>query len=300
MAGPASPARPLSVALAALLGAVLAATCAGASSCTPTPEPRPPVQLSLQLATRQSCGILSGLDYETSCLAAVYVRVLDETRTQIHEECRLLDERPTELREILRGEPLLRFAKLSTTQVVTFEVRGLHDIELDAGETAADLCARPARTSHWLFWGESDPVDLRALDDKDGVVIPIVMDCRDCTFPCGEQECFGCRGVGLPQCTADFPSSFCVPTASCDKTCDEDQDCFEGTRRCVDGRCDTVQVTGGLCSPCGGGGAGCADGLTCVATAANQPGFCAPPCPDEVCASGTKCNRLGNELLLRN
>lgn len=279
---------------------VAASMVAAAAGCTPEPSERPPVQLSLQLATRQSCGILSGLDYETSCLAAVYVRVFDETRTQIHEECRVLDQRPAELREMLRGEPLLRFAKLSTHQVVTFEVRGLHDVELDEGETAATLCQRPARTSHWLFWGESEPVDLRALDDKTGAVIPVVIDCRDCTFACGDQECFGCPGVGLPQCSADFPSSFCVPTASCDKSCDDDDDCFEGTRQCVEGRCDTSQVTGGLCSPCGDGGASCGEGLTCVATTANEPGFCAPPCPDEVCASGTKCNRLGNDLVLKD
>jgi hypothetical protein len=270
------------------------------SACTPPPlDPRPPVPLSLQLVTRQSCGVLSGLDYETSCLAAVYVRVLDVARVPVHEECHVFSERPGELRELVRGGAVLSFARLSTNEVVTFEVRGLHDVDLPDGQTPEGLCARaPLIDERWLFWGESGPVDLAAYDDSKGALVRIVLDCRDCTYSCGDLECFGCPGFGA-QCPAETPSSFCVPTTSCDKSCEDADDCFEGARQCIGGRCDVAQLTGGLCSPCGGGIA-CSDGLTCVARAANQPGFCAPLCPDEVCASGTRCNRLGNNLVLRN
>jgi hypothetical protein len=292
-------ARALSAWGAALV--VVVGIGAGVSACTPTTEDRPPAPLSLQLATRQSCGVLSGLDYETSCMAAVYVRVLDATRTQIYEECRPLDEaageRAGELRELLlRGEPLISFTKLSTNQTVTFEVRGLHDVGLDDG---ADLCAGADDSDHWLFWGVSAAVDLTRLEDKDGLVVPVVLDCRDCTYACGDQQCFGCPAIGASaSCPAGFPPSFCAPTTTCDKACETASDCFGGARACVEGKCDTDTVNGGLCSPCGGS-VGCADGLTCVARGSTQRGFCAPPCPDETCAAGTKCNRLGNNLVLK-
>lgn len=268
-------------------------------SCTSEPpDPRPAVSLALQLATRQSCGIFSGLDYDTSCLAAVAVRVLDETGTQIHTECTALDSRPQELRQIVLGEPLIDFARLSTTGVVRFEVRGLHDVTSDDEQTPVDPCEETALSARWLFWGRSAPVDLKSLDDKESYVARVVVDCRDCTFGCGEETCFGCQGFG-PSCPAALPSSFCMPNVgSCAKSCETDADCFEGARACVDGACDTTTVTGGLCSPCGED-TRCADGLACVARSADSPALCAPLCPDVVCPSGTSCTRLGNRLVVR-
>src|SRR4030067_898324 len=59
----------------------------------PAGEPRPPAELSLQIGTRQSCGVPSGLDYDTSCLAAVDVLVLDESTEVVEERCVTLDNR---------------------------------------------------------------------------------------------------------------------------------------------------------------------------------------------------------------
>lgn len=265
-------------------------------SCSPSTPSRTPVPLSLQLVTRQSCGVLSGLDYDTSCLAALYVRVLDARRQQIHEECHVLDARPGELQEIVRGSPLVTFAGLSANQTVTFEVRGLHDV-LETGSSTENPCARTVSDDHWLFWGESAPVDLSSYQGKEGDVIAVVIDCRDCTFDCGDQECFGCGGLGVADCPASFPPSFCVPTGACDRTCEADANCFDGARQCVTGRCDVADVDGALCAPCGGD-VGCGEGLACVARSTNGPGFCAPTCPDTPCPSGTRCNRLGNGLVL--
>jgi hypothetical protein len=228
------------------------AAIGGWASCTPAPPlERQPVELALQVATRQSCGVLSGLDYETSCLAAVSVRVLDDTGAALHESCELVKEpRPTDLRGILRGPSLFSFSGLSANRVVVFEVAGLHDKDLADGETPESLCANPAqRTGDWLFWGESDPIDLAAYDGASppSPVIPIVVDCRDCTYACGDEECFGCLGLGEDheaQCSAEFPPSFCVPVVSCDKACDDEDDCFEGARACVEGRCDVEQIDG--------------------------------------------------------
>lgn len=278
-------------------GVVVALVIASGLGCPRPPIPRPPVGASLQLATRQSCGLLSGLDYDTSCLAAVYVRVLDESRQKIFEECRVLDQRSADLGELLQGEPILTVNGLSAQKVVTFEVRGIHDVgAVGAGDGP---CANPASNDNWLFWGESDPVDLAAYDDGEGPpLIRIVLDCRDCT---DANDVFGCAGITLEDagspttCGPAFPDSFCVPTVACDKGCAERVDCFDGARACsAEGTCDVTALTGELCSPCGGLIA-CGLGFVCVEKPGQEP-FCAAPCPDALCPTGTKCNRRGNEL----
>ena len=265
-----------------------------ATACPQRPEPRPPVPASLQLATRQSCGVLSGLDYDTSCLAALYVLVLDQTKRALFEECHVLDARSPDLRTLLQ-EPIINVTGLSSRDlVVTFEVRGFHDVG-----GAEDPCVSPATTDNWLFWGESEPVNLAEYDDGEGPpLIRVVLDCRDCT---DDNDVFGCGGIVVADagvdpgtCGPELPDSFCVPTVACEKGCEDDDDCFEGARTCVDGTCDVDVLTGGLCSPCGEAIA-CADDFVCVERP-GQPSFCAPPCPDALCPTGTKCNRRGNDL----
>ena len=269
--------------------------------CPVEHPPRPPAGLALQIGTRQSCGLFSGLDYDTTCLSAISVVARDVTdRRVVLEKCITLDERRTELGQILRGEPLFDVAGLSTNAEVVFEIRGLHDL----GEPGADRCADVANFRHWLLWGESDVVDLKALDENGGnTLVRIVVDCRDCAFNCAPaSDCFGCRGIDNAQCFAELPESFCVPGQNfvCGKACDDDDDCFEGARTCLDnGRCDTALETGELCSPCalvGGVVEGCDEGFTCVGPPNASVGFCAPACPETFCPAGTRCNRIGNNL----
>lgn len=263
-------------------------------TCAPRAESRPPAAASLQLATRQSCGVLSGLDYNTACLAAVYVLVLDETRRALFETCQVLDEqlgaRSPDLRTLLE-QPIIDITGLSSQGTVTFEVRGFHDV----GAAGIDPCRSPATTDNWLFWGESDPIDLAKYDDGEGApLIRVVLDCRDCSDADGV---FGCGGITVDDtgtCGPELPDAFCVPTVSCAKACDDSDDCFEGARACSEGSCDVALLSGGLCSPCGGAIA-CADDFVCVEKPGQSP-FCAPPCPDARCPNGTKCNRRGNGL----
>lgn len=272
--------------------------------CTVEAPPRPPVSLSLQLQTKQSCGVFSGLDYDTSCLSAVYVAVKDEAGVVLSERCTTLalDARRAELGELLRGDPVVDLSGVSTNKdAVVFEVRGMHD----KGAEGVDRCAEAENENHWLFWGESDVVDLSALDGKDekNVVVPVVVDCRDCAFDCSPAtDCFGCAALNVT-CPLELPESFCVPGVAfeCDKRCDDDGDCFEGARTCLEsGRCDTREATGGLCSPCAlidGAVDGCADGFTCVGPPGSTQGFCAESCPQHFCVQGTRCNRVGNNLI---
>jgi hypothetical protein len=268
-------------------------------ACTPDLPPRPPVELALQIATRQSCGILSGLDYDITCLSALHVRVLDENGNQRDENVHCVEVSPprVELGELLRGEQIVRFGGLSTNATVSFEVRGLHN---RAGSSAQELCENAANTDYWLFWGTSAPVDLTQFDSGDAgsTTITIFVDCRDCA--CEGEDCFGCAGINEDTCPAELPPSFCVPTSACNKACQSDDDCFGGARACdlSTGTCDTTTINGGLCSPCSDL-AGCADGLSCVGRIGG-PSFCAPSCPDTFCIGGTKCNRLGNNLERRD
>lgn len=287
--------------VASLLLVVVALLMGCMMACTVEAPPRPPVSLSLQLQTKQSCGVFSGLDYDTSCLSAVYVAVKDDAGVVLSERCTTLEARRAELGELLRGDPVVDLSGVSTNKdAVVFEVRGLHD----KGDDGADRCAEAENENHWLFWGESNVVDLKGLDEAGGnVVVPVVVDCRDCAFDCSPAtDCFGCRALDAT-CPVDLPESFCVPGVAfeCDKRCDDDSDCFEGARVCLaSGRCDTREATGGLCSPCAlieGAVDGCGDGFTCVGPPGSTQGFCAESCPQHFCVQGTRCNRIGNNLI---
>lgn len=273
--------------------------------CSPRVDPRPAAQFSLQLATRQSCGVLSGLDYDTSCVAAVYVKAFDPSKVELFSECKVLadDDRSADMRALLsREEPLISVRGLSATGVVTFEVRGFHDVGF-----TGNPCATPNDNRNWIFWGQSDPVDLATYNDSEGPpLIRVVLDCRDCSADVDGDEVFGCVGLnaGEPDggpvdetCGPEFPASFCVPVVACAKGCTTGDDCFQGARTCVANTCDTDTLTGELCSPCGDLIA-CGDNFVCVEKPGQDP-FCAPACPGvDPCATGTKCNRLGNNLAL--
>ncbi len=280
-----------------------------AAGCSRSVDPRPAVPLSLQLATRQSCGLLSGLDYDTSCVAAIYVKVFDETKREIFSECKVLEERSSDMRDLLsRDEPIISVHGFSATGVVTFEVRGFHDVGFaDGGDDDVAPCAAPNDNFNWLFWGQSDPINLSEYDDGEGSpLIRVVLDCRDCSADVGGREFFGCVGLhaDVPDagavdetCGPDFPASFCVPVVACEKPCTADSDCFQGARICINNTCDTEELTGQLCAPCGGLVA-CGDDFVCVEKPdQDQDPFCAPACPGlDPCATGTKCNRLSNNL----
>lgn len=273
-------------------------------ACTEPPvEKRPPVSLALQFVARQSCGRISALDYDTSCAHALYMRALSAARKPLYERCIVLDDPPADLGELLQGEPVLTFGGLSTNTEAYFEVRAFHGVGLDAAGRAA-LCETPAQKDHWLFWGESELIDLRAYDggDAGSALIPVVVDCRDCSVSCAGGECFGCLAVSADDdaiCPAVFPPSVCAPASAalCGIPCDEDADCFEGAQRCIDRVCDTEDTSGTLCSRCAAAGPPCLAGLTCVARPGQDEGVCAPACPDTTCVSGTKCNRIGNNLV---
>lgn len=267
------------------------------------PTPNPAIPLSLQFVLRQSCGRITAADYDTQCLAAVYVAVYDEAHVPIYDECEVIDDPPDTMGALLEGRPILSFSKLSANKTVSFEVRGLHALDLDPADRAS-VCNDQNR-DHWLFWGTSELVDLAALDTPDAgrALVPLVVDCRDCSESCAAGECFGCLAMdtdGSGTCHATpFPASVCSPTAVCGRSCDDDDDCFDGALECVDDRCDVDSApTGALCAPCTAGAGDCADEHLCVGTSSSDAnGFCAPVCPDNLCATGTKCTRLGNGIV---
>jgi hypothetical protein len=291
----------------AVIGMLLLGACTREVPASPAP-----VGLSLRLRTKASCGAFSSFGYDTGCLSAIYVAVRDASNRIVSEECRTLDDRPSDLGELLLGPPAIGFSGVSANRSVVFEVRGLHDVALPADAGPASLCARPAITDHWLFWGQSDPVDLAAVAADAGTdVVEVLVECRDCAYDCEAGDCVGCSGIGVGTCTATFPTSFCVPAnvgQSCEKPCQTDRDCFDGALACdgTTGRCNPASApdgtTGGPCTRCrigaSGSAEGCDEGLGCVGPPGATEGFCAEPCPDVVCASGTKCNRIGNDLIL--
>lgn len=268
-------------------------------SCTPgtsSPPEEAPLALSLSLRPKSSCD-LTPVQYTTECLAALEVLILPRSG-EPQRTCVKLDEdkRFRNLADLLTAdEPTVRFATLSGRGPMVFQVRGIHDVRL--GD--ADPCA--ASSLHWLFWGESLPVDVDPPRDEDEPIeVVIGIDCRDCAG--------GCSGLDTPQCPRLMPPSYCVPFASgysCARRCDSDAECFEGAIACdpTSGRCDPeggepeTGDTGGFCSPCRDSG-DCDVGYSCVGAPNASEGLCARDCPLHRCPSGASCRRLGPNLVL--
>jgi hypothetical protein len=271
------------------------------SSCTPPAPARPPVQASLRIATRTSCGDISTTDYDTSCMTALSILVRDaEASTVLASVCEVIEPRNT-LGEILFGDTLAQLSGVSANKKVIVEIRGSHVLS----EETADPCVAASDPANWLLWGESGVVDLAPADDNgEGVVIPVVVECRDCEFALGCNDigdCFGCAAMRNGVCPVALPASYCAPIdLDCARTCQTDDDCFGGARPCINNRCDVDLITGGVCSPCskiaGEPPVGCDASLQCVGRQGQSRGICAPRCPDEFCPSGTRCVRRGNGL----
>ena len=255
-------------------------------------EPPPAGELSISLRFRPSCGF-NLAQYETSCLSAVRLTARGENGTTT-SRCTNLADRPSNLESfVFTDEPAAQVQLLSNMGEVVFEVRGIHDKNLDDGLAP---CSRADEPSAWLFFGESEPFDVKVFEDRDAgpqsVVVPL--DCRDCEG--------GCQQLGTQLCPVS-PASYCVPgsaSLTCEKPCANDDGCFEQTLSCdVDrGRCDQDSAPpGGFCSECTSS-ADCDTGYFCVGLPGEDVGLCAERCPLNRCKNGTKCNRLGNDLQL--
>jgi hypothetical protein len=181
---------------------------------------------------------------------------------------------------------------------VVFRLRGVHAEALGDDD---DPCDTSVSQTHWLLWGESQPIDLGALRSPDAgrIFVDIPVDCRDCLG--------GCADLPGAQCPAQLPTSFCVPfTAgfSCQRRCDSDAECFESAVTCNGdtGRCAPTQGdpdggTGGFCFPCQSR-SDCDPGFSCVAAPGQTTGLCTQVCPLNRCRRGATCRRLGTNLVV--
>lgn len=266
------------------------------ASCAPPVPERTPLAVSLSLRPKSSCD-LTPVQYTTECLAAVEM-VIKPASGDPQRTCVRLDgdKRFANLADLLTAEePVLRTASLTGRGPLVFQVRGIHDRALPDG---ADPCT--ASSQHWLFWGESLPIDVERAADSGVVDVTLGVDCRDCAG--------GCSSVGTAQCPLRMPPSYCVPFASgfsCARRCDDDSECFEGAIACnaESGRCDPESGapesgdTGGFCSPCRDSG-DCDVGFSCVGAPNASEGLCARDCPLNRCVSGASCRRLGPNLVI--
>lgn len=280
-------------------GLFLLMICFG-SACGPEPDVREPLRLPLQLRPKGSCG-LSPVLYDASCLAAVEITMSDSRGRVLTTQCKPLDPGYSSLADLLNAaSPDLSFAALSEQGSVRFRVKGVHDAGALAVESGKGICGRMDETRHWLFWGESDLVNLRRQEgyEDDIVEVDLPIDCRDCSG--------GCTDLGTSQCSASMPLSYCVPFSlglSCARRCDGDDECYEGQVTCSDEtqRCDPALGnpdtgnTGGFCFGCQSS-LDCDLGYSCVSEPGEMTGFCAPRCPENRCLDGAMCKRVGSGL----
>lgn len=283
----------------AAVGGPLLAAVVFASACSPAAPDQKPIALSLGLRPKPSCD-LTPVQYTTECLAAVEVVIQPESGASPQRTCVPLEgeKRFANLADLLTAEdPVIRFATLSGRGPLVFKVRGIHDLALGG----QDPCDASTSSQHWLFWGESLPVDVDGAAADGGVVdVTISIDCRDCQG--------GCQRLDTPQCPARLPPSYCVPFSSgfsCARRCDNDEECFEGAITCdlEGGRCDPAGGapdtgdTGGFCFPCADSG-DCDVGFSCVGAPNATQGLCTRDCPLNRCLSGATCRRLGATLVV--
>lgn len=268
--------------------------------CGPQPDAREPLRLPMLLRAKGSCG-LSPVLYDASCLAAVEVTVSDSRGRVLWTQCQPVDSRFTSLADLLNAaSPTLSFAALSEQGSLRFRVTGVHDAGALAGVSGKGICGRTDEPRHWLFWGESDLINLRRPEgyEDDIVEVELPIDCRDCSS--------GCTNIATSQCSAAMPLSYCVPFSlglSCARRCDGDDECYEGQVACREDtqRCDPALGnpqtgnTGGFCFSCQSS-LDCDLGYSCVAAPGETTGFCAPRCPENRCLDGAMCKRIGAGL----
>jgi hypothetical protein len=262
-------------------------------------------QVDIRLRLRPSCGFDTA-QYNTECLQALLLIVHAQYGESERRTCEILESPPENIqRLVFAGAPQIFTGALTSDGEVWFELIGLHDKNPDLADAGPQaLCDDYDNFDNQLFFGRSPPLDLGDLQNADAgsVLWEIPIDCRDCEM--------GCTQLGQPTCPTN-PISFCVPgTASltCERPCQDNQNCFEGAMTCVDERCDqdTVPYTGAFCAECVSDDdcdpTGTLDpelnGVQtfCVGLPGENIGLCAPRCPANFCPNGSRCNRLGNRL----
>jgi hypothetical protein len=276
-------------------------TALALAACTPPPSPPPPAEMTLSLRPKGSC-ILSGgpVLYTTQCLAALQLTI-ERNGLVVSRSCTAFDgeNRVANLGDLVNKGDAVRFATWANQGTVVFKLRGIHDAALPAG---ADPCDPDVSQSQWLLWGESAPTDLGQLQSPDAstLAVDIPIDCRDCAR--------GCDNLGDAQCPTLLPSSYCVPFAagfSCERRCDDDEECFEGAVSCSDdtGRCAPSLgtpgdgLTGEFCFPCRSNN-DCDPDYFCVAAPGQSEGLCTQLCPLRRCLRGATCRRVGSNLVV--
>lgn len=262
-------------------------------------------QVDIRLRLRASCGFDTA-QYDTGCLQALMLIIHAERGGNERRFCEPLETPPDNLqRLVFAGTPQLITGALAGDGEVWFELIGLHDKNPDGADAGVQaLCDDADNFENQLFFGRSQRLDLGALQDGDAgaVLWEIPVDCRDCDE--------GCVQLGQPTCPIN-PISFCVPGTSsltCERPCQNDQNCFEGAMQCVDESCDRTSVpyTGAFCDACASDDdcdpTGTLDPAMggvqtfCVGLPGATTGLCAPRCPAQFCSNGSRCNRLGNRL----
>lgn len=273
-----------------------------ALGCETPLEPRDPLRVPIQLRAKGSCG-LSPVLYDAPCLAAVEVSVRDRNGLLLSKHCEPIRPRFASLADLLNAATsTLSFATLSDQGAVRFRITGVHDAGALAEVSEKGICTNTDQPRHWLFWGESDLIDLRQMELSDAglLSIDLPIDCRDCAG--------GCANLATSQCPASMPLSYCVPYAvglTCARRCDNDQECYEAQVTCnpETERCDPALGnpqsgnTGAFCFPCRFS-SDCDLGYSCVASPGEEEGFCAPRCPENRCLDGAMCKRIGADLRL--
>jgi hypothetical protein len=212
-----------------------------AVSCTGSAPSREPVQLTLTLTTRQSCGAFAD-PYDTACTQAVAIVVKDSASNRtLQTTCTPVEQPLPRYFDLRKSDTLAYLSGISTNKVVRFELYALHSKNTDKP------CDDPANFRDWLIWGRSDDVDLSASNDSGTALnVSVAIECRDCQYTCENGgDCIGCGGLGLPNCSSEFPASFCVPIiyppardeipvdTVCRRPCNDESECFEGARTCL-------------------------------------------------------------------
>ena len=249
----------------------------GLASCEP-----PPREVRRELLTRSSCG-WSTQEYDTSCVAALDVRLVDSEGTLLRSHCTAVGGQYASLASLVGTRELVRVLEDVTPRGdVAVELRAYHSRDKTPCVSHTD--------DELMLWGRSELFDL---NDAKTTVVNVILECRP------ECDC-AALDADATRCPAALVRGACAPPLEvpCGKSCRNDDECYAGRLPCLDGRC--APQPGDLCASCEGATA-CQSGL-CVENTARGERFCADVCPEpeqaRACSETMSCKRLGDALVL--
>ncbi len=206
------------------------------SGCEPEPttvEVTNQLQVDIRLSAKNgACGRIPTL-YDLTCLKAIELQV--DTNTASFNICRAIEKTYPTLLDFLADNQIERWLEAELDNADTgLSIRMQAIASIEDGEAA---CTQSAVTSNWILFGESTPIQLPSITDRDETIpidVNLAIDCLDCFGGCASWGTAQCPTNLTRVCQTNEPTTPVVCESSDD--CRDEELCVEnvsGERTCA-------------------------------------------------------------------